>query len=76
MIAGDVIRGIAIATIGIMSIGGTLTMTSLIVLVVVYGAGQALFGPAFSSIVPQVVPKELLVQANSLGQFVRPGRGP
>jgi Transmembrane secretion effector len=47
-------------------------MTSLIVLVVVYGAGQALFGPAFSSIVPQVVPKELLVQANSLGQFVRP----
>ena len=72
MIAGDVIRGVAIATIGIMSIGGTLTMTSLIVLVVVYGAGQALFGPAFSSIVPQVVPKELLVQANSLGQFVRP----
>ena len=72
MIAGDVIRGLVIATIGIMSIGGTLTMTSLIVLVVVYGAGQALFGPAFSSIVPQVVPKGLLVQATSLGQFVRP----
>jgi len=72
MIAGDVIRGIAIATIGIMSIGGTLTMTSLISLVVVYGVGQALFGPAFSSIVPQVVPENLLVEANSLGQFVRP----
>jgi hypothetical protein len=72
MIAGDVIRGVAIATIGIMSIGGTLTMTWLIGLVVVYGAGQALFGPAFSSIVPQVVPEELLVEANSLGQFVRP----
>ena len=72
MIAGDVIRGVAIATIGIMSIGGTLTMTWLIGLVVVYGAGQALFGPAFSSIVPQVVPEDLLVEANSLGQFVRP----
>jgi len=72
MIAGDLIRGLAIATIGIMSIGGTLTMTWLIGLVVVYGAGQALFGPAFSSIVPQVVPEELLVEANSLGQFVRP----
>ena len=72
MIAGDVIRGVAIATIGIMSIGDTLTMTWLIGLVVVYGAGQALFGPAFSSIVPQVVPEELLVEANSLGQFVRP----
>ena len=72
MIAGDVIRGVAIATIGIMSIGGTLTMTWLIGLVVVYGAGQALFAPAFSSIVPQVVPEDLLVEANSLGQFVRP----
>ena len=72
MIAGDVIRGVAIATIGIMSIGGTLTLTWLIGLVVVYGAGQALFGPAFSSIVPQVVPEDLLVEANSLGQFVRP----
>jgi transmembrane secretion effector len=40
--------------------------------VVIFGAGQALFGPAFSSIVPQVVPEELLVEANSLGQFVRP----
>src|SRR5215211_2812840 len=72
MIAGDVIRGIAIATIGILSIGGTLTMTSLISLVVVFGVGQALFGPAFSSIVPQVVPEDLLVEANALGQFVRP----
>ena len=72
MIAGDVIRGVAIATIGIMSIGGTLTLTWLIGLVVVYGAGQALFGPAFSSIVPQVVPEELLVEANALDQFVRP----
>jgi MFS family permease len=72
MIAGDVIRGLAIATIGIMSIAETLTMTSLVALVVVFGAGQALFGPAFSSIVPQVVPEHLLVEANSLGQFVRP----
>jgi MFS family permease len=72
MIAGDVIRGAAVLTIGIMSIGGTLTMTWLIGLVVVFGAGQALFGPAFSSIVPQVVPEELLVEANALDQFVRP----
>jgi Transmembrane secretion effector len=72
MIAGDVVRGVAIVTIGVLSIEGTLTMTSLIALVVVFGVGQALFGPAFSSIVPQVVPEDLLVEANSLGQFVRP----
>ena len=72
MISGDVVRGLAIAAVGILSINGTLTMTWLLVLVVIFGAGQALFGPAFSSIVPQVVPEELLVEANSLGQFVRP----
>jgi hypothetical protein len=72
MIAGDVIRGAAIGAIGALSIAGTLTMPRLIGLVVVYGAGQAIFGPAFSSIVPTIVPEDLLVQANSLGQFVRP----
>jgi MFS family permease len=72
MIAGDVIRGLSIGTAGVLSITGSLTMTSLIALVVVFGAGQALFGPAFTSIVPQVVPADLLVEANSLGQFVRP----
>jgi MFS family permease len=40
--------------------------------VAVYGVGQAIFGPAFQSIVPSIVPADLLVEANSLGQFVRP----
>src|ERR671918_484106 len=56
MIAGDVIRGIAIGTIGFLSIVDALTLPILIVLVVVYGAGQAIFAPAFSSIVPTIVP--------------------
>jgi MFS family permease len=72
MIAGDAIRGAAICAIGVLSILDILTMPRLIALVVVYGAGQAIFGPAFSSIVPTIVPDDLLVQANSLGQFVRP----
>lgn len=72
MIAGDVIRGIAIALVGALSIAGALTMPRLVALVVVYGVGQAIFMPAFSSIVPTIVPSDLLVQANSLGQFVRP----
>jgi MFS family permease len=72
MIAGDVIRGLAIGAIGVLSIAGALTVPLLVGFVVVYGAGQALFGPAFSSIVPTIVPDHLLVEANSLAQFVRP----
>jgi hypothetical protein len=41
-------------------------------LVVVYGVGQAIFQPSFSAIVPTIVPGDLLVEANSLAQFVRP----
>lgn len=72
MIAGDLIRLAAVVTIGSLSIAGVLTVPVLIGLVVVYGAGQALFGPSFSAIVPSIVPEEALVEANALGQIVRP----
>jgi predicted outer membrane lipoprotein len=72
MIGGDLIRLVAIGAVGVLSIAGVLTVPILVGLVAVYGAGQALFGPAFSSIVPQIVPAEHLVEANSLGQVVRP----
>ena len=44
----------------------------LVALVVPYGAGQAIFWPAFSSIIPMIVPPEHLVEANSIGSTVRP----
>jgi hypothetical protein len=75
MIAGDVIRFVAIGTLGVLSITGQLTHGSIpmiLGLVVIYGAGQAVFQPAFTSITPTIVPAELLVQANSLAQLVRP----
>jgi hypothetical protein len=72
MIAGDLIRLATIATIGLLSLAGALTMPMLIVLVIVFGAGQAIFQPAFSSIVPSIVPDDMLVEANSLAQIVRP----
>ena len=72
MIIGDVIRLVAISTVGTLSIADALTIPLLVGLVAVYGVGQAIFGPAFSSIVPSIVPPDLLVEANSLGQFVRP----
>ena len=72
MIAGDLIRCAAIATIGTLSITGRLTVPLVVGVVVVYGVGQAIFQPSFSAIVPTIVPGDLLVEANSLAQFVRP----
>jgi len=72
MIAGDLLRLVAITAIGILSLTQTITITILLVLVAFYGSGQALFAPAFSSIIPSIVSKDVLVEANSVGQVVRP----
>jgi MFS family permease len=72
MIAADILRAIAVATIGVLSLSGAIELWHLIVLAAVFGTGEAFFGPAFTSIVPDIVPKHLLLQANSLDQFIRP----
>jgi MFS family permease len=72
MIAADLVRAFAVAVIGILSVTGVVELWHLVVMAAVFGTGEAFFGPAFSSIVPQIVPRELLLQANALDQFVRP----
>ena len=72
MIAADIVRALAAATIAVLSLTGTIELWHLIALAVVFGTGEAFFGPAFMSIVPQIVPRHLLLQANSLDQFIRP----
>jgi MFS family permease len=72
MIAGDLLRLFAIAAIGGLIIADLITVRVLVLLVLAYGAGQAIFWPAFSSIVPMIVPEGQLVEANSIGQVVRP----
>jgi DHA3 family tetracycline resistance protein-like MFS transporter len=72
MIAADLIRFAGIAGLGALSAAGALELWHVIVLVAVYGAGEAFFGPAFGAIVPDIVPRDQLVQANSLNQLMRP----
>lgn len=72
MIAADAIRLVAIGAIGVLALMDVLTIPILIALAILYGIGMALFGPAFSSIVPTLVPEHLLVEANSMGMFMRP----
>ncbi len=72
MIAGDVIRFAAVGTMAILVFTGAVTVAKLVGLAVLVGIGQALYMPAFSSIVPFVVTEDLLVEASSLAEFVRP----
>jgi hypothetical protein len=72
MIAADLVRALAVAVIGVLSLSGVIELWHLVVMAALFGTGEAFFGPAFTSIVPQIVPRELLLQANALDQFVRP----
>jgi MFS family permease len=72
MIATDLVRAFAVSVIAALSLTGVLELWHLFLLAVVFGTGDAFFGPAFNSTVPQIVPQRLLVEANSLDQFIRP----
>ena len=41
-------------------------------LVIVYGVGEALFQPAFTAIVPEVVPQDEILQASALKEVMEP----
>lgn len=72
LIASDAIRAVAIGGLAALALSGAIELWHVIALVAVYGVGEALFAPSFQAIVPEVVPKRLLLQANSLQQLTEP----
>ncbi len=72
LIASDVIRAVAVGGMAALALTGAIELWHVVALVVLYGTGQALFAPSFQAIVPEVVPHEQLVQANSLQQLFEP----
>jgi DHA3 family tetracycline resistance protein-like MFS transporter len=71
LIAADLVRAAALVAMGVLSLTGVIEIWHLVVLALFMGVGEAFFGPAFGAIVPDVVAKEHLVQANALDQLVR-----
>jgi hypothetical protein len=72
LVIADVVRCAAIGAIAALAYAGTARIWHLVLLVVVYGFGQALFQPAYTAIVPEIVPREELLQANALREVLEP----
>ena len=72
MLAADVARLLAATALAALGLTGTLELWHVATLVAVYGTGQAFFAPSFDAIVPDLVPRDQLAQANALDQLVRP----
>lgn len=72
LVLAVVVQGLAVGALGVLTVFGTIRLWQMAVLAVAFGSGQAFFGPAHNAIVPELVPEDLLVQANSLRQLSRP----
>lgn len=72
LVVADVVRLVAVAAMGVLAVAGVVEVWHLVVLSLLFGVGEAFFAPAFSALIPLIVPREDLVQANALQQVVRP----
>jgi predicted MFS family arabinose efflux permease len=72
MIAGDLLRALAVGAMATLALSGIITVEVIVGLSALFGIGDALFIPSFTSIVPSLVPEEHLVHANSLAEFINP----
>jgi MFS family permease len=71
LIASSALRGLCVGLLGLLAVTGRIELWHLFAITAFYGAGAAFSGPASGAIIPDLVPRHLLVQANSLWQFVR-----
>lgn len=72
MLSADAVRATAVGGLAVLAATGSLRLWHLWALAAIYGAGTAFFDPCFDAIVPEVLPEDVLSQANSLDQLVRP----
>jgi MFS family permease len=72
MIGADLVRAAAIGILGILAVMGSLELWHIIALIGFVGMGDAFFNPAYTAIVPDLLPDEQLPQANALAGLVRP----
>jgi DHA3 family tetracycline resistance protein-like MFS transporter len=72
MLCADLVRAALLVLLGAMAASGTLRLWQMMVIVAIYGAAQAFFDPASDAILPQLVPRSRLAEANALEQVFRP----
>jgi DHA3 family macrolide efflux protein-like MFS transporter len=71
----DMIRGIAVVIVGVASYLGFIQIWMVFVAGIIIGTCGAFFNPAVGSIIPDIVDKRQLVQANSVFSIVQTASG-
>ena len=66
MFVADILRFFTLAGVALLAFGHQLELWHVYVTSVILGAVEAFFQPAYTAVMPDVVPRDLLVSANSL----------
>ncbi len=66
MLVADAVRGLAVALVAALVLLHLATLAALVVMAVVFGAADAFGNPASMAILPELVPTDLITQANAL----------
>lgn len=66
MLLSDILRGVSVAVVSVLAFSKMLEVWHIFVASVIFGLVDAFFQPAYTAIVPQITPRELLPSANSL----------
>jgi MFS family permease len=66
MVASDVASGLVVTCVSILAFSGTLEVWHVYIASLLFGMVEAFFYPAYTAMVPEVTPPDLLPSANSL----------
>jgi MFS family permease len=72
MVAADLVRAVALAVLGVLSLTGGIRLWHFALLGAVVGASNAFFNPSATSIVPDLLAEEDLARANAFLGVARP----
>ena len=72
MLSADLIRAATVAVIAVLSVTGALELWHLVVASGLIGAGEAMFIPSYTALVPRLLPESEILAANGLEGMLRP----
>ncbi len=75
LVWSDALRGVAIVAVGIAALAGVIKVWMVFGAGIVLGACGAFFGPAVGSALPDIVPQDRIVKANSAFGLIGTGTG-
>ena len=72
MLSADVFRALTVGVAAILSLTGSIELWHLVVASGLIGAGEAMFVPSYTALIPRLLPEDELVAANGLESIIRP----